>query len=356
METTANQSLEDLRTSWQKLLEEQPKTRIRNAAEALGVSEGQLLATKIGETVTRLNIDQWQDLFKDIQKLGKVMALTRNNDVVHERKGVYNNVSFNPMHGLVLDPDIDLRLFPSCWTHVFSVTEPFKDDFKRSFQFFDEYGTALHKIYLTPDSDVAVFEQLTEQYKSADQQGGISVKQEPLPEPIFAGKDETDVAAFQQEWLALQDTHDFFGLVRKYRLHRVTALELAPQGHAVKVGNDSLRKVLQAAAVGEVPIMVFVGNRGCIQIHTGAVKKLFEYENWYNVMDPDFNLHVKEDAIVQSWIVQKPTDKGIVTSLELFSESGELIVTLFGKRKPDIPEDEGWRLVVEQATGVPTVE
>jgi hypothetical protein len=37
--------------------------------------------------------------------------------------------------------------------------------------------------------------------------------------------------------------------------------------------------------------MCFVGNRGCIQIHTGPVKNIKIMGPWLNVMDPGFNLH-----------------------------------------------------------------
>jgi putative hemin transport protein len=36
-----------------------------------------------------------------------------------------------------------------------------------------------------------------------------------------------------------------------------------------------------------------------------------------------------------------------VTSLELFNAEGELVCTLFGARKPGIPELETWRKVIE---------
>ena len=66
------------------------------------------------------------------------------------------------------------------------------------------------------------------------------------------------------------------------------------------------------------PIMCFVGNPGCIQIHTGPIYTLKVMGPWFNILDPTFNLHLREDAIHQGWVVRKPTRDGIVTSLELF--------------------------------------
>ena len=98
--------------------------------------------------------------------------------------------------------------------------------------------------------------------------------------------------------------------------------------------------------------MVFVGNRGCIQIHTGEVNKLLEHQvgedMWYNVMDPKFNLHVNEESIDSSWVVRKPSEDGIITSVEIYDKAGEQIVTFFGKRKPGIPELELWREITKE--------
>jgi len=94
--------------------------------------------------------------------------------------------------------------------------------------------------------------------------------------------------------------------------------------------------------------MIFVGSPGCIQIHTGPIKKLLQTGPWFNVLDPDFNMHLREDAIDTIWLVKKPTADGIVTSIEVFDADGVIIVQFFGKRKPGIPENETWRLMVNE--------
>ena len=45
---TATESKIDLKQAWKNLRGENPKIRIRNAAEELGVSEAELLATDCG--------------------------------------------------------------------------------------------------------------------------------------------------------------------------------------------------------------------------------------------------------------------------------------------------------------------
>ncbi|MEO0470820.1 MAG: ChuX/HutX family heme-like substrate-binding protein [Bacteroidota bacterium] len=339
---------EVLQKRWDQLKAEKPKLRIRNAAQELGVSEVELLALNCGQNVFRLRPD-FKDILSEVESLGKVMALSRNDEVVHERKGVYLNPSLDNAHvGLFVGEDIDLRIFFGPWDSAFAVQQMVREKPRFSLQFFAKDGEAVHKIYMTPQSKLAAYHALVEKYRHEDQGKTQRVEafDPPAPEtPI----EEIDVAAFQQSWIDLKDTHHFFGLLKKHKLGRVQALEAAPEGnYAVKVGNQALRQTLNLAAEQAVPIMVFVGNRGMIQIHSGPVKKLLDYDKWFNVMDPDFNLHVDESAIAQSWVVRKPTEDGVVTALECFNAEGKQIVQFFGKRKPGIPELADWRDIMAQ--------
>ncbi|MGK0389585.1 MAG: putative hemin transport protein [Maribacter sp.] len=341
--------LKDLKKRYQSFKVANPKVRIRDAARQLNVSEMQLLETYLGQSVLRLEGD-WTEFFPHIIKMGHVMALTRNEFAVHERKGTYHNISFIKKHGmgLVVGEDIDLRLFMNQWVYGFSAKKEVSGTTLYSFQFFDQYGDAIHKIYSTPKSDLNTYYRLLEEYKSTNQEGITDV----IPK-IISNKNEIpdtfiDKDAFQTEWLALKDTHNFFSLVRKYKLSRKQALRLAPEGHSYQLGKSAIEEVLEGAADLDIPIMVFVNNKGCIQIHTGKVKKVFKMGEWFNIMDPLFNLHLNTEGIDDVWIVKKPTKDGIVTSIEVFDKEGELIMYCFGKRKPGIQELESWRNLIEE--------
>ena len=100
--------------------------------------------------------------------------------------------------------------------------------------------------------------------------------------------------------------------------------------------------------------MVFVGNHGTIQIHTGQVKKVVEARGWFNVLDPEFDLHIKEEDIVEAWVVTKPAENGrTVSSIECFDAKGTTLISIFGERKPGKDELEGWREIL---AALPTVE
>lgn len=317
---------------------ENPKTRIRDAATQLGVSEAELVALGIQSIALQ---PDFEAILKAMPTLGHVMALTRNAHAVHERRGTYTKAGFNDNIGLVVNPDIDLRFFMDAWRFAFAVSE----GERRSLQFFADDGEAIHKVYLTDRSNADAYDALVSDFQLPTQGEPLDVA--PAP-PAHAEKadSEIDVAGFQQAWLGLKDTHDFFGLLQDFGVSRRQAMRLAPDGHAEQISAASMKRIMEGVSERSLEIMVFVGNRGCIQIHTGPVKKLLQTGPWFNVLDPQFNLHLREDAIESVWQVRKPTDEGTITSIEVFDGAGRIIVQLFGKRKPGEREREDWRQVV----------
>ena len=344
MTNPPRQPAELLARAWQDLRASEPKLRIRDAAERLGVAEATLRATECGTHVTRL-VDDWQSILHRTPLLGEVMALTRNESAVHEKVGEYPKPSFHGAHGLVLGQAIDLRLFPGRWAHGFLVVEGDRP----SLHFFDEHGDAVHKIYAREGSEVAEFYKLGDVFRADDQRPELACPKRPVP---AAEQPDTaiDGDGFRQAWLGMRDTHEFFGILRQHAVTRTQALRLAPDGHAHRVANDALDHVLSQASATSVPIMVFVGNPGCIQIHTGPVSRIVPMGPWINVLDPGFNLHLRRDHVDQAWVVRKPTEDGIVTSLELFDRAGETIAMVFGERKPGRPELPEWSELLASLT------
>lgn len=320
-----------------------PWPRIRERARLLGVSEAELVAAGIGLESRPLAVEA-PALFAELGALGRVMALTRNESCVHERHGRYEQFQGESHVGLVLGPDIDLRIFFAQWRHGFAVTE----NGRHSLQFFDAQGEAVHKIYRTEATDAAAWDALVARH--AGVAAGLP-EIEPAeavdpdagrPEPLSDDRRQS----LRERWLALRDTHDFFPMLRALSVSRLTALAGVGSDLAQSVPVATIEEVLQAAARDAIPIMCFVGNRGIIQIHSGPVAQLRRTGPWYNVLDPTFNLHLNTTAISSCWVVNKPSVDGWITSIEAFDAQGSLIVQFFGERKPGRPELPGWRRLV----------
>lgn len=319
---------------------ENPKSRIREAANQLGVSEAELIGIN-PENI--LLLPEFSAILNDIPVLGEVMALTRNDNAVHERHGTYSKASFHGQIGLISNPDIDLRLFMANWKYAFAVTE----NQRKSIQFFDNHGDAIHKIYLTENSNSDTYDALVEKHRF-NTPTEIKIDLKPFSATVEILDDDVDQINFQTDWKGLQDTHDFFGLLKKYNISRLQSMRIAPKGFVLQISNEKVDKLLNLISEKKLEFMVFVGNKNCLQIHTGKAEKIIRTGPWLNILDPIFNLHLNDTNIASLWIVKKPTNLGLVHSIEAFDKEGNLIIQFFGKRKPNIPEDENWRLVVKQ--------
>lgn len=333
-----------------ELRQAEPSLRARDVAARLGITEGELVALGCGTPTTSRLREDFPALVARLPELGEVMALTRNENCVHEKVGRFDKVSVEGHIGLVLDPDIDLRIFYSHWGTAFALREEARDGLRRSLQVFDVDGTAVHKVYLRPGSDIAAFDRLVADFTGEDQARSQVVI--PLPPQKTARPDaDVDIEGFRAAWRNLQDTHDFFAMLRQFDVLREQSLRLIGDEFARPLDPAAPRHLLNAAAGRKLPIMVFVGSPGVIQIHTGEVSNIVEMGPWINVMDPGFNLHLRMDKVAAAYVVRKPTRDGIVTSVELFDPEGGLIAMLFGKRKPGEPELEGWRHLVDALPG-----
>ncbi|MEM6769598.1 MAG: ChuX/HutX family heme-like substrate-binding protein [Bacteroidota bacterium] len=346
-----------LRKRRDQLKAAEPRLRARDLAQRLGVSELELMSLDLGPDLIRLAGD-FRDILKDVYRMGYVMALTRNDHVVHERKGVYDNITFyEGAHnmGVAVNPDIDLRFFMNEWKYALAVVmrRPKGGDLY-GLQFFDAYGVAVHKIYTTPKSDLEGWHLIVDKYQGDQVPVVLTERERPVPDPEIPDSD-VDVAAFQDQWTNLKDTHHFFGLLRKHKVSRTQAFRLAPEGMVTEVPKLAFEQMLTKAAARKLSIMCFVHSSGCVQIHTGPVKHLKWMDKWYNVLDPAFNLHLDTSAVAKVFVVRKPTSDGIVTSLELFDENGQMITYFFGARKPGKPELPEWREVVNEILEAPTL-
>lgn len=145
----------------------------------------------------------------------------------------------------------------------------------------------------------------------------------------------------------MRDTHDFFLILNKHSVSRLQAFRLIGATYAQQVRPGDCRRIMGLSSDKKIPIMVFVSNPGVIQIHTGVISHVSVTQGWLNVLDPDFNLHLRQDHIASAWVVRKPTVDGVVTSLELFDHSGEVIAMIFGQRKPGVPENIQWRALLD---------
>ena len=289
------------------------RARPRDFAETHGIPEAALVAAFVGPTVVR--IDAAPDrLLPLVSALGEVLALTRNNSAVQERQGRYLSYVPGAAAHRVLGAEVELCLVPAHWVHAFAVTEATAKDTKRSIQVFDAMGDAVHKIHLTPESDVAAYEALVEVLRLPEQPDAVPLVARPAP----------DAAQADPAWAG--------PAASRSRVRRIAA--------------GAVTQVLERASADRVDLVITVGNAGCSQVFSGPVGRIVPAGYWINVMDPGFNLHLRNDHLAEVWLVEAGTPPGVEMVVEAFDVSGGLILQIAG-RKTDVDPNRWTALTLD---------
>jgi putative hemin transport protein len=333
----------------------------------------------VGKTVTRLRDgkETAQLVLKREHELGEVTTITRNDEVVLEVTAVANAprppraapaeenkdaakpeapataaaaaparpVGDGGSPGFFGGP-IDLRPSFSRWQFAFAVAQPGREGkVRRSFQFFDEHGTAVHKIYVNDEAGIAAFDQLVGELRAPDQNAPIATKAADAKVAEKADA-EIDRAGLLAAWDGITNVHQFGGLLKKFNVSREQALRLGGTERAYQVDLTGLRTLLDEAAKDGTPIMAFVGNNGLTQIYTGPITKTEASGPWYNVLDPKLNVHIHEPGLASVWVVKKPSTDGILTAIEVYNREGEIVIQFYSKRERRQPESAAWHKII----------
>lgn len=228
---------------------ENPKARERDLAAQLGISEAELVAAHCGDGVVRIE-PRVNDLLTGLEAVGEVMALTRNESAVHEKIGVYDKVVTGNHNAMVLGENIDLRIFPKVWAHGFAVEKRDGDEIRRSLQFFDAAGEAVHKVHLRPASSLYAYQKLVASLESSNQEPTVAISGQALDDEGEATATTANLDDLRDRWSRLTDVHQFFGMLKTLKLSRRQAVRMVGTDYAWLLDNDAVRAMFHHAAEG----------------------------------------------------------------------------------------------------------
>ena len=199
---------------------------------------------------------------------------------------------------------------------------------RRTIQIFDAAGDAVHKVFLREGSNADAWAPVVEDLKIEDQSNTLNVSPRKPTEGAKGSADQAE--RLRSEWDKITDTHQFLMMTRRIKMNRLGAYRVAGEPYARRLRTDAVETLLHTAADRRIPIMVFVGNMGCIEIHTGPVHRIVDMGPWINVLDPGFDMHLRKDHIAEVYAVTKATRAGDAISVEAFDAEGGLIAQFFG--------------------------
>ncbi|WP_273757977.1 hemin-degrading factor [Bartonella sp. AU55XJBT] len=327
-----------------RLREEKKEMRNRDFAVSIGISEAELIAAycTVGKA-KRLQADV-ATLLESAPRLGTVMVLTRNEYAVHEITGCFEKIVPNQHIPITLG-EIDLRIFTKQWKFGFEYDVVILGKPTKSLQFFDEHGVAILKVYSKDATNMEEWNKLVEKLLLEDQSSVLDIL--PVSLPVRCDITELDIENFRDRWRKMTDVHQLHKIISEFKINRHHAVKYAGNEFADELQADVVEIMLNRVAEQELPIMCFVGNKGCIQIFSGIVKNIKQMGPWLNVLDPGFDLHLLTSGIASVWHVRKPTRDGYVSSLEVFDKNDDMIVQFFGLRKEGQKEREDWRTLLK---------
>ncbi|QTD44347.1 hemin-degrading factor [Ottowia testudinis] len=345
---------EYIRTQFSAL--RQQGQRHRDIAEGLGISEGALIAAHTsaahsGSLRATPLAPAWRDILAALPGLGEVMALTRNAACVHEAVGVYGQGGADAEDFSVEGANFTLCINDKEWAQGFAVRENGSKGMQQSLQFFDAGGTAVHKVFLQANSHEQAYAALLKQFDGVLQPAARAAFSSPTKQPIVEKPDaQIDVAGLREGWMRLRGAQGFEPMLSRFGVTRLQALRLADPQFAQSVDASCVHAVLDVAARDALPLAIRVQNVGAAQTRTGRVHRIAVMGPWLNVLDPGFNLHLREDLIASAWLVKKPSVNGLCLSLELFDTEGNLIAALAGVRQPGKAEPCDWCALMDTLT------
>ncbi|MFT3824147.1 MAG: heme ABC transporter ATP-binding protein [Chitinophagaceae bacterium] len=265
-----------------------PRQPAHETAAALGISEAELVMIGLGNDTVLLR-PEMKAILEAAGELGYVKALTRNEDCIHERKGLY-------------DQSICVQLQFEQWQIAIAVHDA--DNGRNSIEFFSASGTALHKIILTEQSNKNAYRSLVERFRDVSQKP-VAI-QAPSHQPA-------------------SPVHNTDGHV----LRELTV--------------SDFKSLMALCSDNNIPLRVTAGNNGCVQQHTGTVKNLVDMGAWYHVNDAAFTLHLREAAVKSARYVVQPSASGEVHAVALLNQQGELILQVCGLAEQGVTESAAWR-------------
>lgn len=317
----------------------EPKKRDRDLAESLGISEAELVAAHVGHTATAIEANP-DIVMPALKALGEVMALTRNESCVHERVGTFEDYRSGQHAAMVLGPDIDTRIFPKHWAFGFAIENETENGTRRTLQFFDHAGDALQKVFLRETSNHDAWAGVVEALTLEAQSDRIEVTERAPTEAAKSNPEKRDILI--DEWQRMTDTHQFNRLTAKLGMNRLGAYRLACAPYVRRIEPSAVETWLNVTSEAGQKVILFVGNKGNIQIHWGQLKTVKPMGPWLNVLDPEFNLHLRGDHIAEVYVVDKPTKRGPAVSIEAFDAEGGLIFQCFGQRDGEGDPMDTW--------------
>jgi len=318
-----------------------PKMREKDLANAIDVSEAEIVASFVGYGNRRI-APGFADLLNGLVELGEISILTGNKSAVQESVVSLESFRLGQDTSSLFGKNTQVRLALSQWAHGYAVEKAEGTRVRKSLQFFDRFGDAVHKISARSGTDLDAWDRLVDTISISDNpEGALSVIRAAHPSSENRSTVQSGSGPVSERLVRPDDCQSQRDL-QEPDCDQINVFRRPATSSTWPLDKGSVAALLRIASSERIPVMCFVKNPGCRQVHTGCVGNILEKGPYLNVMDPKFHLHVRLDHISEVWAVHKPSERGQVIAVQAYDLSGQQIVQFRGSTGKERSNDIDW--------------
>ncbi len=286
---------------------------------------------------------EWPEIIGALIARGTLCTRTKSGGVTIEQTGAVSeyNLRGEGRIGSVVQDDLDLRFLFRHWAG--GLVHPAHT----TVDFIDTTGATCVSIHAADNAARETIEAVAEQFAGPAAQ--IPATPPPGPAKPHKSDGEVDTGALLADWRAMQNVHHFEALLGKHGLGRLQALRLVGREFAVELAAGAFGELLAQLGGNGQEIMVFVANRGMVQIFSGPASDAKRAGHGWEIAHGAAKLYFPDTALHGLWLVHKPTAAGIITSLELVREDeDQAVASIFGRHPHGDAQPAEWLELLEQ--------
>ena len=282
---------------------------------------------------------KWADIVDALISGGAIRATTESGGITIEQSGSVGdyNLRGEGTIGSVVQDDLDLRFLFRHWAG--GLVHPAHT----TVDFIDTTGAICVSLHAADDTARATIETVAERFAGPP----LEVPAVPAPRPAKADSD-VDTDALLADWRAMQNVHHFEAIIGKHGIGRLQAMRLVGSEFARELSTEAFGALLDRLDDGTQEIMVFVANRGMVQIYSGPAGNKKRAGHGWEIESGTSKVYVPDKALHGLWLVHKPTAAGIITSLEFVREdSDQSVASIFGRHPHGDAQPPEWLALLE---------
>jgi len=321
---------------------ENPRWQPAELARHVGITEGELIASALGETSVRLQHD-FTGIVRTLTGVSGLCSVLRSDLGLIENHAEFSSWACFGGRAMGGIAPFGVTLALSRWSEGFLVSETAQQG--PSIQFFSQEGQAVWKVFWprgTSRNSLPL-----SAWSHPCQKLDFNWR-ETEPGPVLTGDlERLDVVHFRDQWEAADTIPKWELLAPLFQLSRLESVRAAGEAWCRRLERDAIADFLKRCAASGMNLCLEMERAGNVQRWQGPAIHPSRYGKWINLLNADVNLHLDESAVGQVWKVKRRLGRQSVQTLECFDKASRPALRLFPGISADFHIPDGWNAAIE---------